>query len=171
MRRVLPIALVLFAADVRAEEPVMLEHADDVVDYTMTASLDPATHVVHGEGTIVWRNKSAAATKELWLHLYLNAFKNEKSVFLSDPVGQFRGSGLPKDWGFIDVKKLTMSGEDLWKGVELSRPGSADQTDARVPLPKEVAPGETITLEVAFDSKLPTVVERTGYDGTFHMIA
>jgi len=167
--RWLPVALVFFAVDARADE--MLEHPDDVVDYTLKASLDPATHTVHGEGTIVWRNKSAASVKELWLHLYLNAFKNEKSVFLSEPVGQFRGGGLPKDWGFIDVKKLSLAGDDLWKGVELSRPGSPDQTDARVPLPKEIAPGESITLEVAFDSKLPTVLERTGYVGTFHMIA
>jgi hypothetical protein len=169
MRRALLLALFLFAADARGEE--LLEHADDVVDYTMKASLDPATHVVHGEGTIVWRNKSAASVKELWFHLYLNAFKNEKSVFLSEPVGQFRGGGLPKDWGFIDVKKLMMGQDDLWKGVELSRPNSADQTDACVPLPKDIAPGESITLEIAFESKLPTVVERTGYDGSFHMIA
>src|SRR5258706_8441779 len=170
MRRLLPIAIFVFAADVRADEPVMLEHADDVVDYTLKASLDPTAHIVHGEGTITWRNKSAVSAKELWVHLYLNAFKNESSVFLSEPVGQFRGAGLPKDWGSIDVRKFVVDGNDLWKTVELSRPNSADQTDARVPLPKEVAPGESITIDVAWDSKLPAVVERTGYHGSFHMI-
>jgi hypothetical protein len=160
-------ALLLVTGTARAE---MLEHPDDVVDYTLAASLDPSTHVIHGEGTIVWRNKSATPISELWVHLYLNAFKDEKSVFLSEPVGQFRGSGLPKDWGRIDVKRFVWNGADLWPGAELHRPGESDETDVRVPLPRPVLPGELVPIEVAFESKLPTIVMRTGYDGTFHMV-
>ncbi len=150
-------------------------HAEDVVDYTLTATLDPAAHTVHGEGTITLRNTSRAPLTELWLHLYLNAFKNEKSAFLSEPVGHGgRGIEPIKDWGSIDVRKLTLreaSGADLWAKAELHRPDSDDETDARVPLPRVVAPGETIHLDVAWDDKLPSVVERTGYDGSFHMVA
>src|SRR5689334_16483909 len=68
------------------EEPTR-EHADDVADYTLRASLDPGQHAVHGEGTIAWRNRSNVAVRELWFHLYLNAFKNERTVFLRAPVG------------------------------------------------------------------------------------
>ena len=60
----------------------MLEHPTKVVDYALRAKLDPAMHTVHGEGTITWRNLSHAATSELWMHLYLNAFKNQSSVFM-----------------------------------------------------------------------------------------
>jgi hypothetical protein len=45
-----------------------------------------------------------------------------------------------------------------------------DETDARVPLPKPVLPGETVTLEVEFKDQLPTVSERTGYHGSFHFV-
>jgi hypothetical protein len=38
-------------------------------------------------------------------------------------------------------------------------------------LPKPIAPGETVTLEVVWDDKLPAIVERTGFDGSFHMVA
>lgn len=161
-------AILFFVGSARAE---MLEHPEDVVDYTMKASLDATAHIVHGEGTIVWRNTSTAPATELWVHLYLNAFKNEKSVFLSDPVGRFRGGGLPKDWGHIDVKRFAIGGADLWAQAELHRPNETDETDVRVPLPTPVQPGEQMTIEVTFDSKLPTVLERTGYDGTFHMVA
>src|SRR4029078_11845065 len=58
--------------------------------------------------------------------------------------------------------------KDLWPTAETHRPGDEDETDARVPLPKAVGPGESITLDVAWDDKLPSVVERTGYDNTFH---
>ncbi|MGH7329578.1 MAG: M1 family metallopeptidase, partial [Polyangiaceae bacterium] len=34
-----------------------------------------------------------------------------------------------------------------------------------------VAPGETISIATTWDVKLPSVVERTGYAGSFHMIA
>jgi hypothetical protein len=150
------------------------QHADDVVDYTLRATLDPAAHTVHGEGTVTWRNTSARAVHELWLHLYLNAFKNERSAFFRERVGG-RGSVAPEDWGWIDVRRLALKNGDgpaidLWPGAEVQRPGDDDETEARVPLPREVAAGETITLEVAFDDKLPIVVERTGYRGSFHMV-
>jgi hypothetical protein len=152
-------------------------HADNVADYTLTATLDPIAHAVHGEGTIRFRNASSAPIRELWMHLYLNAFKNERSVFLRDPIKRgARGSTIPKTWGHIDVHKLTLregpesAPVDLWANAELHRPGDMDETDARVPLPREVAPGETITLDVVWDDKLPSIVERTGFDGTFHLV-
>ncbi|HEY8075790.1 MAG TPA: M1 family metallopeptidase, partial [Labilithrix sp.] len=109
--------------------------------------------------------------RELWMHLYLNAFKNQASVFMREPVGGFRGSVLPKEWGTIDVRSLRFEGEELSAKIETKRPGDDDETDARVPLPREVKPGETITLDVVWDDKLPSVVERTGFDGSFHMVA
>jgi Peptidase family M1 domain len=159
------------AVDLRA-------HAVDVADYTLRATLDPVAHTVHGEGTITWRNTSARPVSELWMHLYLNAFKNERSVFLSERVGG-RGSAKPEDWGWIDVRKLVLrdtdgSSTDLWPTVELRRPddtrADVDETDARVPLHRSVAPGGSVTLEVIFDDKLPMVIERTGYRGRFHMV-
>jgi hypothetical protein len=149
-------------------------HADDVVDYTLRATLDPEAHTVHGEGTITWRNTSTQPARELWLHLYLNAFKNERSAFFRERVGG-RGSMAPEDWGWIDVRKLVLrAGDDapvdVWPTAELRRPGDDDETDARVPLPRAIEPGEAVQLDVVFDDKLPIVVERTGYRDHYHMV-
>ena len=153
----------------------MADHPARVVDYTLRAKLDPAAHTVHGEGTIVWRNASDKSLRELWMHLYLNAFKNQSSIFMRAPIGGFRGTTVPRDWGTIDVRKLTWvdgaERHELAPTIETHRPNEEDETDARIPLPREIAPGETITLEVTWDDKLPSVVERTGYDGSFHMVA
>ncbi len=54
--------------------------------------------------------------------------------------------------------------------METKRGGHEDETDARVPLPRDIGPGEAVTLDVAFDDKLPAIVERTGYRGSFHMV-
>jgi hypothetical protein len=154
------------------DDRALTPHADDVVDYTLRASLEPAGHTVHGEGTITWRNTSSKPVRELWMHLYLNAFKNERSTFFRERVGG-RGSGAPEDWGWIDVRKLVLRTRDtapvdVWPTAEVRRPGDDDETDARVPLPVEIAPGDSLQLDVVFDDKLPIVVERTGYRDRYH---
>jgi hypothetical protein len=149
-------------------------HADDVVDYTLRATLDPIAHTVSGTGTILWRNASRRPCSELWLHLYLNAFKNDRSDFLRERVGG-RGSSTPETWGDIELRRLALRDPggaevDLLAGLELHRAGDEDETDARVALPRDVAPGESITLGVVFVDRLPAIVERTGYKDGFHMV-
>jgi hypothetical protein len=160
--------------DVAARVP-MAAHPARVVDYTLRASLDPALHTVHGDGTITWTNVSTVPVSQLWMHLYLNAFKNQSTVFMRAPVGGFRGSTVPKEWGTIDVRKLTWTDgatqHDLWPKAQLKRGDDEDETDAAVPLPRPLQPGESITLEMVWDDKLPAIVERTGFDGSFHMVA
>ncbi|MFO0659329.1 MAG: M1 family metallopeptidase [Polyangiaceae bacterium] len=148
-------------------------HAIVVVHHTLRARLDPSTHVIDGEGEIRWENRSTRPVQELFVHTYLNAFKNERSEFLRAHLGAGRGNSLPSDWGFIDVRSFVLkrdSGDvELWSTADRFSPGDEeDQTDIRVPLPSPVAPGETIELSVRFQSKLPSIVERTGYLGTFH---
>jgi hypothetical protein len=159
------------------------DHAEEVASYTLRARLDPKAHTVHGEGSIRFKNASQAPVRELWLHLYLNAFKNERSTFLREPAAGFRGSAPFTEWGTIDVSLLSLRGrtaeepaEDLLPGLSFSKgeegsPTDEDQTDARVPLPRPLLPGESLTLDVAWDDKLPSVVERTGYSGSFHFVA
>ncbi len=149
-------------------------HADDVVDYTLRATLDPAAHTVAGTGTIHFRNASSQPVHELWVHLYLNAFKNDRSDFLRERVGG-RGSQQPESWGSIDLRRLDLKEADgtstnLLSHIELHRPNDPDETDARVPLPRDLPPGGAIDLDVAFDDRLPVVVERTGYRDRFHMV-
>lgn len=150
----------------------LTEHADAVVDYTLTAKLDPVAHSVAGQGTLKWTNTSVAPVSELWFHLYLNAFKNQRSLYIREPLGPGRGASPVTDWGTIDVRKLFWreAGAELWTKAETHRPGDDDETDARVPLPRAVAPGETITLDMEWDDKLPSIVERTGFYGSFHFV-
>jgi hypothetical protein len=185
-------AVLVFAPQGRSDEPrrmppakadapagaareAMPEHAVDVADYTLRASLDPAQHMVHGEGTITWRNTARTPVREIYLHLYLNAFKNDRTVFLRGPLRSGRGTSPVRDWGYIDVRRIVareLDGVDLWPSAEKNTAGDPDdQTDIRVPLPREVPPGGTLTLDVAWDDKLPAIVERTGYAGSFHMVA
>lgn len=143
-------------------------------DYVIRARLDPATHTIAGQASITLANRTPIALGGVWLHLYLNAFKNEKSVFLREPVGSARGTGPIDDWGSIDVDSLTQVDElgtrhALWSRHRFSTPG--DETDAYVPLAEPVAAGGSVRLEVKWRAKLPSIVERTGYSGSYHFVA
>lgn len=150
------------------------EHPENIANYTMNVAVDPVTHSLHGTGTIQWKNSSAKETSELWVHLYLNAFKNQRSFFLREPIGQFRGNQTPSTWGTIDVRKFILhDGENnvaLWQNAELHRVDDEDETDVRVPLPRAIASGETIAIEMEWDAQLPSIVERVGFEGSFHFV-
>jgi hypothetical protein len=146
-----------------------------VASYAIRARLDAASHELHGSAVITWKNGSAGAVRELWLHLYMNAFKNDQTLFLRSPYGAGRSGARAHAFGYIDVKKLTareLAGRDLWPSADRHSPGEPDdQTDIRVPLPEAVAPGATLTLDVEFVVQLPEIVERTGHSGSFHFVA
>ncbi len=151
----------------------MPEKATHVANYTMRASLDPTTHQVRGEGTIVWKNASSVPQSEIYLHLYLNAFKNEKTIYMRNLGRGFRGDARKSDFGWIKVSKLFARefDKELWDSAEKHSPNEPDdETDIRVPLPRPIEPGQTLTLDVAWLSDLPEVTLRTGYEDTFHMV-
>jgi len=143
------------------------------VSYQLRANLDVSQHRVEGSGTIRWTNTSQVPQRQLWLHLYLNAFKNERTAFMrSTASGGFRGSNRPSRWGYIQLRSLRIEGMQLWPSATELSPGDAeDETEARVTLPKAVEPGESIVVEVDWVSQLPSVVLRTGFSGRFHMVA
>ena len=149
-------------------------HADPVASYVLSARLDAAAHVVLGHGTMTWKNASSVPAAELYFHLYLNAFKNNRSIFLRSPFGAGRSGRSARHWGYIDVKRLSvreMGGDDVWPhGNAHTEEDPDDETDVRVPLPKSVEPGERITVDLEWTSKLPEIVERTGYVRDFHMV-
>ncbi|WP_437552258.1 M1 family metallopeptidase [Sorangium sp. So ce367] len=149
-------------------------HADPIASYTLRARLDPAQHTMHGEGTLVWRNASREPQRELFVHLYLNAFKDPRTVFLRSSIDGFRGGEMLYDYGHIQVTRFAvreMDGADVWPRGKPTTPGDPDdETDIRVELPRAVAPGEAITIDLAWDADLPSLALRTGHHGSFHMV-
>lgn len=157
------------------DDGALPERATPVTDYTLSARLDPTTHEIAGSGSVVFRNTSAAPLGALYVHLYLNAFKNERTLFLRSPFVTARDGRGPSDFGYIDVRRLAareLGGRDIWPGSAAHSPGDPDdQTDIQVPLPTPLEPGQSLTLDVEFTAKLPSVVARTGYAGSFHFVA
>lgn len=145
------------------------------IDARLTLDDQKRPSAIDGREELSWLNSSPDTISELQFHLYLNAFKNEKSTFSRESGGQLRGDRFaPGEWGWIDVSSIkTSSGEDLTSKMEFIRPddGNADdQTVFRLPLSKPLKPNETITLDIEFKSRLPRVFARTGYWKSFAMV-
>jgi hypothetical protein len=150
--------------------------SDRVVHYNIDAKLDPVKHTVDGQEKLTWRNRSQVPVHTVFLHLYLNAFENLKTTWFLEhhDFGGFRSNVPIKDgeWGWVDLSKVQQAGHDVsWRYVHPDGGTENDHTVVRLDLPEAVAPGASTTLDIAFHDQLPRVVARTGWWGTFHMVA
>jgi hypothetical protein len=148
-----------------------------VVDYEIDVALDPVRHELRGDQRVRWRNTTGVATSEIWLHLYLNAFASSRSTMMTELARESFGRRRPGDdgWGWTRITRIALAGGvDLIRGMSFERPDDGNPDDftvARVALPYEIRPGESVELELEFEARLPRVVLRTGYAGDFHMVA
>ncbi|HET9793203.1 MAG TPA: M1 family metallopeptidase [Thermoanaerobaculia bacterium] len=163
------VAAAAVAAAARARSAPL---ADPVASYRIACRYDAARKRIEGSELLAWKNTGARPATSIFLHLYLNAFENNRSSYMrerrrtGDPVRV-----APGQWGSIAVSRMTSgAGEDLLPGFRFVAPddGNADdRTVARVDLPTPVAPGETARFSIEFVSQLPRVVDRSGYAGDF----
>ena len=153
-----------------------------LANYQIDVKLDPVAKKLDGRETLTWRNPSTDVVRELQFHLYLNAFRNNKSTFMRESGGQLRGDKIDRNakenpYGYIDVVSMKVkNGESL--AYQFFQPDDRatdrrnrdDHTVIRVPLSKPVGPGETIVLDIAFRAKLPKIFARTGFSHDFFLV-
>lgn len=160
--------------DVAEQALVGVDDARTVASYSLEASLDPHAHVITAHGSMVLTNFTSQPLDHVYLHLYMNAFEHDRTVFRRRSGQGMRGDdGVSVD-GFVDVESLiwreARSGELLPEHAHT--PGDPeDRTDVRVALPRAIAPGERATFDVRFRTQLPPIVLRAGYAGSFNMVA
>jgi hypothetical protein len=150
--------------------------SDRVVHYDIDATLDPVQHTVTGKEKLTWRNRSNAQVKSVYLHLYMNAFESANSTFFTEMRNQstgFRSGVKTKDgeWGHIGLTGVAQGGARVpWMFVHPDNGPALDHTVVRFDLPQPVGPGASTTLDIDFVTKLPRVIARTGYFGSFHLV-
>jgi hypothetical protein len=150
-------------------------------NYTIRATLDPATRTITGSETIVWRNITAKPATELQFHLYWNAWRDTSSTFMRERALSGGATESPArradEWGRIDVSSIKIAGPlpvDLTTSQRFIAPDDGNQQDrtvVSVPLPAAIEPGGTATIDVAWTSHVPRTIARTGAIGNFFFIA
>ncbi|UUZ55551.1 M1 family metallopeptidase [Massilia sp. H-1] len=151
--------------------------SDRVVSYAINATLDPVKHTVTGRQKLTWRNRSKTDVRSVYVHTYMNAFEGGGSTFYTEGRNNqtgFRSETGPRagEWGHIELRSVTQGGAKVstaW--VQPDNGPSTDHTVMRFDLPTPVAPGASTTFDIDFLTQLPRVVARTGYFGSFHLVA
>ncbi|MFM9281969.1 M1 family metallopeptidase [Paenibacillus jiagnxiensis] len=144
-----------------------------VVEYHIDVSLEEGA-TLQGKETITWKHPGRKPVNELYFHMYPNAFASPATTFMKETGGKLRNDTMPANgYGSITLKDLkTEDGLPLMHRIQYVQPddgNTADQTLMKVRLPRPVKGGESITLYMSFEVKLPKVFARMGYAGDFVM--
>ena len=140
-----------------------------IANYRIEAALDWQEKLLDGRETLTWKNTGASPTAEFPLHLYLNAFKGPQSFYLKEKGGASgpRAGGWEaadvRHWGYCRLLSVRMDNR------QLEGHAGEDETVYWVRLPRAVAPGEAIRLEIAWQSRFPLVHGRAGWNRDFLM--
>jgi hypothetical protein len=148
----------------------------DVANYEIQARLVPERNEVPAHAVLHWTNTTQTEAKDLCLHLYLNAFANNRTTLMSDlPDAARRWSTWYSDpWGGIDVSAIRVGDRDATHDLEFIRPDDGnryDRTLARLPLRRPVAPGGSVDVAFDFVARLPRLFMRSGEAAPFYFVA
>ena len=150
--------------------------SDRTASYVLEARYDPASRHLTGTARLTWINRSDIPQATLWFHAYWNAFKNADSTFSQEATrvgGARSGTGAyrPEDWGWMELRSARLpDGTELRSTIRWERPddgNAADQTVFTLTLPRPVPPHGTLTLELAWEARVPKLVARTGVTGKY----
>jgi len=164
--------IVAAAIPARAQVP---DGRTNRVDYRIEAEVQDADRSLSGELRATWQNQSGDAVGDLWFHLYLNAYSNNRTTHLTESRGRLRGHRLEEGWGWQRVTSVTVArpGEepvDVMPSFRYRRPddGNPDDTSVfSVDLPWTVGSGDAVEVHVVWESQLPRIRRRTGIKGDF----
>ncbi len=134
------------------------------VRYEMDLRLDTEHHHMRGRSQIVYYNHSPDTLRQVFFHLYFNAFHPqsmmaERNRHLPDPdrrvVPRIWQLG-PEEQGFHRITYLAQEGKSLTFRIT--------DTVLQAELTRPLAPGDSTVFELRFHSQVPRQTRRSGRD-------
>jgi hypothetical protein len=137
------------------------------VDYKIDVTLSPIDSMLRGHLSFVYHNQSPDTLKEMYIHLWPNAYKNNQTAFARQKTQQSKTDfyeAEPEQRGFIDSLEFLINGVGTkWK--------LTDEIDiALIALSNPILPGQTITVSTPFLVRLPAVFSRMGVEDNIFCI-
>lgn len=138
------------------------------VDYKIEVELDDENHVLTGDIEIKYTNNSTDTLSYLYFHLWANGYKSQQTAFAKQLLNSGRLDfhfSKKTDRGFIDQLEFSCDGEPLKWQEDFENPDIA-----RLNLPKEIAPGERVSITTPFRVKISKNFSRLGHVDQAYMI-
>ena len=134
------------------------------VKYFIEVDIDIRNNKFHGKEDLIYYNNSTDTLKNVFFHLYYNAFQpgsmmDVRSRNLPDPdrrvmdkISNLKGDQI----GYHKILYLKQNGENLFYHIE--------GTILEVKLNYPIFPGDSSNFFLEFDSQIPVQIRRTGRD-------
>lgn len=135
------------------------------VHYQMNVRLDPATKMLTGTSSILYRNNSPNTLDKIYMHLYPNAFRNNETILAKEEAKAYART-LPDSAaaGWIDISEFRIVPQNQSAKLETAISAfKIDDTILEATLPQPLKPGEEIRIELAFKQKVKKFQDRSGY--------
>ena len=138
------------------------------VDYTISVSLNPGSRSLEGNLEMLYTNHAPDTLHFLWIELYPNAYKNDKTAFTDQQLEN--GSTAfyfseDNQRGYINRLNFKVDG---MAASTLDHP--VHQDIIKLLLPQPLAPGKQCHIETPFNVKLPLAFSRSGVIGNSYQI-
>jgi hypothetical protein len=118
---------------------------------------DDESKTLEAVQTVRYVNTTGTSLKEIYFHLYPNAFKSEESLpFTKEELSLVYPEGFEP--GFIEIEKITTNG--LPAVYTLMEP---NDEILKLTLPREVKKGESVNIKMKYKVKIPPAKSRFGY--------
>jgi hypothetical protein len=131
------------------------------VNYKIDVTLNDADNTLDGFVKMDYHNNSPDTLHFIWIHLWQNAFKNDKTAFtdqdLENGSTDFYFSNADKR-GYINRLDFKVNGE-----VAKTTDHPQHQDIVKLILPKPIAPNSSAKIETPFHVKLPYNFSRGGH--------
>ena len=133
------------------------------VAYYITASVDEPSGVLSGRMRISYVNRSPATLRDFYVHQYLNAFRpGSRWAAVDSAEGRQRFQHLKDpDYAFERITASTVM--DVSSTPDY--PYAPDSTIAHWRLPRPLAPGDSMVVEISWQARPATLPRRQGRRG------
>ena len=117
-------------------------------NYKINVSLDDKTHVLSGDISIEYHNNSPKALTEIWMHLWGNAYKNQRSEFAKQQLRSGKKRfffSKDTDKGKFDAINFQVNGSNATWEFDKNNPDIAV-----IRLAKPLESGDKLTISTPF---------------------
>lgn len=131
------------------------------VNYNIQVQLDESNKLLRGFEKMEYINRSPDTLRYIFVHLWPNAYKNDKTAFNKQQVENGKLDfylSEKRDRGFIDSLSFTVNG----KQVALSEYNNQPDV-VMITLPEPLLPGKRIDIATPFRVVIPKVFSRLGF--------
>ena len=138
------------------------------VDVSIEVVLNDIAHSLSGDIKMDYQNNSPDTLKYIWIHLWPNAYKNDKTAFSDQLLENGRTDfyfSSDEQRGYINRLHFTV--DDIMAATE---DHSQHQDIIKLKLPVPLPPGKKIKIETPFHVKLPQNFSRGGHTGQSYQL-